>query len=260
MARTRGNASPAAGTPAADAPVGAQPWQAPEQPASAPEHIVELAVSISESETQGLMLTEAQGKEIVQLGYAVADPTVIDGDKVLVVLTDAGHALVDDYFGEDRSEGQNQPTLAPGTNVADSVGAVATREGIDTGIPIPTKGRRGRNGESKYRFEELQVGESFHIPVTPDNPDPAARIASSITNFRMKYAVPVSPPRMETVTQRKYKVGADGKIAKDENGKRIIESETMVERPVTVLTRDWIVASVGAEDPKGPGARVWRSK
>lgn len=52
---------------------------------------------------------------------------------------------------------------------------------FDTGIAIPTP-RRGGKGSPVYGFEQMNVGHSFFIPATTDNPNPAKRIASTVSS------------------------------------------------------------------------------
>lgn len=52
---------------------------------------------------------------------------------------------------------------------------------IDTDVPKPEAARRGR-GESRYPFERMEVGTSFHIPATAEKANPARDYASSISS------------------------------------------------------------------------------
>lgn len=182
------------------------------------------------------MLTQAEGKELVEAGLATVDTTNVEGDKAAVSLTDAGKAL-----------------LPSGEAPAAPAGGYE----IETGIEMPTTStRKGR--ESGYPFDKLEIGQSFHVAKTAENPDPASRLASSVSGARVKYSVPTG--ETETVTKRVYKKAAGGGYEKDAEGKRIVESETQVERPKMQVTRDFACKTVDATDPKGEGARVWRTK
>ena len=129
--------------------------------------IISLAGQMAASSTGGLMLTQAEGQDIVAGGFATVDASVVDGDKAFVSLTPAGEALV-------------TAPVAP-ASVAPAV-APAGKPILVSDVPIPTKNRRGRAGGGLYPLESMEVGQSFHIPTTADNPDPVARIASSLTN------------------------------------------------------------------------------
>lgn len=204
---------------------------------------VALLAAIAASETGYLMLTQAEGQDIVNNGFAVVDTSIVEGDTAAVRLTEAGTAEL---------AKQNEAPAATATDAA----AKASYD-IDDGVPMPTGTvRRGREGG--YPFDKLEIGQSFHVAKSADNEDPATRLASSVSGARVKYSVEV-PGETETVTKKTYKRGPDGKgYAKDADGKRIVESEETVTVPKLKLTRDFVCKSVDATDPKGEGARVWR--
>jgi hypothetical protein len=194
----------------------------------------DLMAMIDAAGDGGLMLTQEEGLDLINNGYATVDTGVTDGNTAKVTLTDAGRAA-----------------LA-------SSGNSSTSYEIEDNIPIPTStARRGRTGG--YPFENLNVGQSFHVAAKEgeEPADVAARLQSSVSGARARFAEETG--ETETVTQKTYKRSEDGKsFAKDAEGRRIVESEQQVQRPVTRLTRDFTVKPVGADDPKGPGARVWR--
>lgn len=49
------------------------------------------------------------------------------------------------------------------------------------GVPLPAP-RRGGRGSTVYGFEQMTVGQSFFVPTTTDNPNPAKRIASTVSS------------------------------------------------------------------------------
>lgn len=207
-----------------------------------------LINAMAASSTGGLMLTAEEGKELVAAGYATVDINTVDDNKAFVSLTPAGEALVK----EGETPNQKRAPL-PTVNPASKAKIELTSD-----IPIPTKTRRPKKGGSIYPLETMEVGQSFHVPTTEENPDPLARITSSIANSKRKFSVPVEPAETETVKVRTYKRDAAGKLVKGEDGKLVVESTVEETRPVTKLTRDWIAAAVDASDPMGEGARIWR--
>lgn len=190
-----------------------------------------------------LMLTQAEGAELIAAGHAVVDTSVVENDTALVSLTDAGRAALDEENGS--AEVVNT-TVSGGIEIED-------------GVPVPTTtSRAGRSGG--YPFDKLNVGQSFHVPKTKENEDPASRLASSVSGARAKYAK-VLEGQDETVTVKEYQRNEAGKgFAKDSDGKRIVIGEHKETRPKTEIVRDFIVKTVDASDPKGEGARVWRTK
>lgn len=211
---------------------------------------VSLLAAIAASENGYMMLTQAEGQDIVNEGFAVVDTSIVEGDTAAVRLTEAGTAKL----AESKDNGGN-PEASNGT--APAADAAKASYDIDDGVPMPTGTvRRGREGG--YPFDKLEIGQSFHVAKTAENPDPAARLASSVSGARVKYSEEI-PGETETVTKKTYKRGPDGKgYAKDADGKRIVESEETVTVPKLKLTRDFVCKSVDASDPKGEGARVWR--
>lgn len=194
----------------------------------------DLLALIADAGDEGLMLTEAEGMDIVNAGFATVDTSVAEGDTARVTLTDSGR------------------------NELNASGNSATGFEIEDGIAMPTNtARRGRQGG--YPFENLNVNQSFHVPAksgeTPEKV--AARLQSSVSGARARFAE--NTGETETVQRKTYAKDADGNFVKDADGKRVVESTEDVTRPVTTLTRDFKVMAVDANDPKGPGARVWRT-
>jgi hypothetical protein len=194
---------------------------------------IELLALIAGAEGGSLMLTQDEGAEAVKAGFATVDTATTDGDTAAVSLTDAGRAALTGN------------------------GGVATKFEIEDNVPLPTGTSGNRRGRvAQYPFAMLEVGQSFHVPKTEANPDPANRLASSVTGARDQFAVATGENKDVVVTE--YQRGEDGKYVKDAEGKRIATGTRTESRPVKTLVRDFKVASVGADDPKGEGARVWR--
>lgn len=206
----------------------------------------DLLALVAAAGDAGLMLTQEEGLEAVTAGFLAVDTTVTEGNTAKVTLTDAGRASLT------------------------SSGNSATNYEIDDAVPMPVNTvRRGRQGG--YPFDNLNVGQSFHVAPNPAKPasgdkpavpaetpaDVAARLQSSVSGARARFAEEI-PGETEEYTVRTYKKGEDGKFLKDAEGKRIVDTETTGTRPKTRLTRDFKVMPVDASDPKGPGARVWR--
>lgn len=201
----------------------------------------DLLAEVAASPTGEVLMTEGQAAEGIAAGYLVADVTRAADGRAPVKLTDAGFAKF--------QEGE----------AASAVSAPANYE-IDTDVAMPTSLSRrggGRRGSS-YPFDALQVGQSFHVPATAKMPKPAESLASTVTGARAKYAEPTGNQKEHTVVE--YQKGADGKgFAKDAEGKRIKIGETKEMRPETRITRDFRIVAVDASDPRGPGARVFRT-
>lgn len=194
----------------------------------------ELMALIAGAGASGLMLTQDEGLDLVNSGYAVVDTNVTEGNTAKVTLTEAG-------------------TAALGAS-----GNTSTSYEIEDNVPMPANTvRRGRQGG--YPFEQLAVNQSFHVAAKA-NETPAqvaARLQSSVSGARTRFAEETG--ETENVTRKVYQRNEDGSFVKDAEGKRVVQSEETVARPKTRITRDFSVKPVDANDPKGPGARVWRT-
>lgn len=194
------------------------------------------------AETGGMYLTQAEGADLVSAGFATVNVDDVQGDTALVQLTAAGLALI-------------TPATAKAAKVVIE---------IDTDVKMPEaqKKRGGKRG-SKYPFDKLEIGASFHVPKSKDMPNPVSALASSLTGARRRYESPVldseGKPVMETVTVKTYAVDAKGKRVKA-NGKFVVTGEKATQRAKVIQNRDFQVFEVGADDPKGEGARVFRTK
>ncbi len=194
----------------------------------------ELMAMIAAAGDTGLMLTQAEGLDLINSGFATVDASVTEGETAKVTLTEAGQASL--------NGSGNKPT---GYEIEDN-------------IAMPTdKARKGRTGG--YPFEGLNVGQSFHVAATADEDADAvaARLQSSVSGARTRFAT--DSGEKETVNVKVYAKGDDGKFLKGEDGKRVVASETPTERAKLTITRDFKVRAVGSDDPKGAGARVWRT-
>lgn len=215
------------------------------------ERGVSLLQLIKDSENGYLFLTQAEATDAladgsVQLNESVADPN--DGTRA-VSLTGKGEAMLG-----------AAPARAKGVKHQLAVSA-----GIDTDIPPPPSAgpKRGPNGGSKYPFDTMEVNQSFHIPKTAEQPDPLNSIQTSISQAHQKFAVDDldanGNQQMIEAIETTYKKGADGKVLVGADGKRVVDTKTTVTKPKQKYTRAFVAANVDASDPKGPGARVWRT-
>lgn len=197
---------------------------------------VALLALIAASETGFLMLTQDEGAEAVAAGFATVDTSNVEGDTAAVSLTEAGKAEL--------------------AKVSPVVEAASGFE-IDDAVAMPVNATR-RLRDGGYPFDKLEVGQSFHVAKSAKNPDPVTRLQSSVSGARARYSVETG--ETETVTTKEYQRNENGKgYAKDADGKRIVSATKEVTRPVTKVTRVFTVKAVDASDPRGEGARVWRT-
>ncbi len=132
---------------------------------------------------------------------------------------------------------------------------------IESGVEVPAV-KRGNAGhltprKAKYPFALLEVGQSFHVAVTEDNPTPWKTLQSSTAAANTRFREPVEPEELEEVTHRRRLKDDDGEWITDGDGNFQYESFTQMEAK-TVQTKKFVARQVGADDPKGPGCRVFR--
>ena len=76
-----------------------------------------------------------------------------------------------------------------GNSISVAVAAPVEPSGfkIESGIEMPAPEGRGRSG-SKYPFDVLEVGQSFFVPDTAEQPDATASLASTVSGATQRYA------------------------------------------------------------------------
>lgn len=184
---------------------------------------LDLLAKIAEatnSEAGMLYVSEADSERLVAHGLAEINVTMTDDNgNVATRTTEEGNQKV--------SETNETPeTEEPEAKAKPSFE-------LETGVELP-KARRGGRGATVYPFDAMEVGHSFHVPATEDKPNPAKSLASTVSSATARYAVP----------------DENGATRTNRKGKEV---------PVMHETRKFVVRSVGSEDPKGPGARIFRT-
>lgn len=212
------------------------------------ERGVSLLALIAASSVGYLFLAQDEGADIVTAGQASIKTDVeAPAGLAAVELTDAGRA----FLAEHQSE-----VVTPA-----AVTAKPSYE-IEDDVAMPTEKARTGGRQFQYPFDKLNVGQSFHVAKSAANPDPAARLASSVSGARTRFSVEERDEAgnviNETVKVSVYSKDAAGKFVMVD-GKRVKTGETDVTRPKMKIVRDFNVRAVDATDPKGEGARVWRT-
>ncbi len=152
----------------------------------------DLLAEIAASPTGEVLMTREQAAEAIDHGFVTADETRVEGNRAPVKLTDEGFAAF--QAGE--------------TSAAETPAARSNIE-IDDDVPMPQlKQRRGAGRNVRYPFDQLEVGQSFHVPATAKMPKPAEQLASTISGARAKYAEDTAETK--SVVVKEYKRNADG--------------------------------------------------
>lgn len=162
-----------------------------EAAAEAPRNLLAEAVN-ARTTNAPLMASKAEMQALLtdQRGPLVEfNETIAQGDKIAFRATELGVQV--------NSTPQNAPSApsAPAWGVppiatgnphpipasAPQVPPGAIARMFDTGIPVPAA-RRGGRGGGVHGFEHMEVGHSFFVAATEDNPNPAKRIASTVSS------------------------------------------------------------------------------
>lgn len=127
------------------------------------------------------------------------------------------------------------------------------------------KKRVSRGGGEKYPFDALDLSgnRGFFVPATPDMPEPAKSLASTVSSAIARYAVEAKDANgaviMETVTVPEYQTDADGKRVKDAEGHWIKTGERSETRAKMEPTRQFRLVPVDASEGQPAGAWVVRT-
>lgn len=148
-----------------------------------------------------------------------------------------------------------EPKSAEKMNIQTSGNEVASNFGLISGAVLPPS-RRGTGlhggAPKKYPFDQMEIGQSFFVPVSAQLPDPVKTLGSTVSSVNLRYAEKTG--EMKEVTRAKR--GPDRK-ALVENGQKVMET---VQVPVHKFTRkyeirgvekgkqygDWIAPETGA--------------
>lgn len=150
-------------------------------------HIVSASVvNVGPQHPHGYMyIVEAQlpgVQELVQEGNVTAFPQNVQNGQFPVIPT--GQGVQEAKLGEQQ---QQAPAFPPAAGAAPAVGQSAGHTGvvIEDNVPMPASAPRGfaRSAEGsavdRFRFADMKVGQSFHLPPSTDPEKPIHRTFSS---------------------------------------------------------------------------------
>lgn len=222
-----------------------------------------LAAIVSATQAGGfLYVSEADASPLVTAGFVETNAQLKNeaGD-IAARSTEAGAAA---SAAAAQPVANTNPTQLTDSNTNDDDGNGDDDDDgfeIEDNIPISSV-KRGGNSGTTYPFDKLQVGQSFHVKATTDRPNPAKSLASTVSSATARYAVEVKDDNGNVVTEvikvKEPVKDAAGNEIKGEDGKTIMHE---VSRTVAKMlnTRVFSVRTVGDSDPKGAGARIWRT-
>lgn len=110
-------------------------------------------------------------------------------------------------------------------------------------LPKSKRGNTGGGAPNKYPFDQLEVNQTFFVPVSAKLPDPVKTLGSTVSSANMRYSEETGEHKNVTRAVR------DGRKAKlDEHGHKIMET---VSRPVLKYTRKFAIRGVKAGETYG---------
>lgn len=176
-------------------------------------------------------LSQAEGLPLFQHVPALIEVNTGDLDpagNAAVRLTAAGNEMV---AAGALNAGGGKPDTKP----------AVTKFAIMSNV-VPPASMRGaglKHGtrSSQYPFEDLQIGQSFFVPVSADIPDPVKTIGSTVSSANMRYRTETG----ETVSKTRIKRGSDHKAVKDAAGNPVKETVTV---PVYKQDRKFIIRPI----------------
>ena len=197
-------------------------------------------------------MTQEEGFELAQMGLILPDASrtsPINPNAVLVNITD---------YGKEKLAEMSVPT-PPAPVVQHVEEKVESGFAITSDVPVPKVMRdpsKSKPRKCKYPFDQLEVGQSFHLPVTEEKPEPWKVLAPFVTAANTRSKEPVVPEETVMVKRKRIVLDENGNKVK-EDGKLVYE-RFEVEELKLVQTKKFICRKVDSDDPDGEGARVFR--
>lgn len=183
--------------------------------------------------------TQQQGGELYQMGLISIDPSRQDPTNPAAYagsLTPEGINALNSFVSVPAST-----VLAPTmNNLPQASGGFNLRNDVIFVPKEKPKKEKGVDRRNKYPFEQLEIGYSFHVPVTDQDQEPWKKIASVVCAANKRYS---------TVVEGQFETKADGSIKINKKGEMV---------PLRQQTRKFVCKRVDSADPEGAGVRVFR--
>ncbi len=178
-------------------------------------------------------VTQAEGKPLLDNDPALIEVNtgdVVDG-KALVRLTPAGQAMVVSASAPVVGGPSSGPVASNGSKYEVISGAA---------LPPSKRGNKGGGGAPvQYPFDQMEIGQSFFVPVSEKHPDPVKTLGSTVSSANMRYATDTGAKK--TVTRAKR--GPKNRAVLNPDGTKQMET---VDVPVYKHTRKFSIRPVKA--------------
>ncbi len=177
------------------------------------------------AKTQDAEILLLHNPPLIEINIHEPDPS--DKMRVACQVTTAGAALLTAHQNPVIEENNSmQPNVSSFAVITDAV------------LPPIKRGGGGGGAPTKYPFDNLQIGNSFFVPVTAKLPNPLKTLGSTISSANHRYATVVGEKEVE-----RSKRGERNRLVLDANGNKIMEVKTV---PVYKFTRKFTIRGVKA--------------
>lgn len=143
-------------------------------------NFAKLKASIEASDRGFAYANAATAEKYEAMGLIESNPGIVDEKGRIAV------RLKPENQVQSQNQTEQPADQQPAKKVIQVMQILTSDEGF---TPIKRKG--GRTGTSKYPFAQLEIGQSFFVSATEENPTPEKSLASTITAQNLKYSEPV---------------------------------------------------------------------
>ena len=195
-------------------------------------------------------VTQDEGTPLLQHNppLIIVNTEILQGDKAASRITEAGMKMI----------GGNTSAAASQAVSGASSSAFAIMKGVE--LPASRRGVGLHGGApKKYPFEQMEVGDTFFVPVSEDTPNPLKTLGSTVSSANMRYAEKTGEVKEKTRVKR----GKDRKAEVDASGAKVYETVTL---PVYNFTRKFEIRGIekgkayGSWTAPESGALIARTK
>ena len=221
------------------------------------------------AENNPVFMTATEGGDLAAEGLIQVNPGEVSSSNPYafrVVITESGINAIKSLSKPQADAFPSAPVATGGGGggtpyVQNQQSAKSSKFSIDSGVAIRKISRSGNTNlkprESEYPFNAMEIGQSFHVPVTADDAEPHKRMASNVSAANTRFEKEVVPQEIITVTRKRVTKDENGNVIIGQDGKKVYE-KYQESKPRTEETRKFIARRVDQSDPQGPGVRVFR--
>ncbi len=116
---------------------------------------------------------------LIDLGYVVVDSAITDDSgNIAAQVTEDGARVLGIHPEQKKEINESEKKEMTETKTK-------TTYEIESDVPLTTV-KRNNTGAVKYPFDKLDIGQSFHVPQTEDDPNPSKRMGSVVSSNKKR--------------------------------------------------------------------------